>query len=304
MFRNSGRLRSLQFASLCGLGLILLLLLIPNISPPAGRWYDALWNLLHLPAFFGVTWLLSPLVPAKYIDMRRWLLPALGAAAIGVLTEWIQSRTGRSGSFKDLSFNAIGIALACWCIARKISRGRIPVLPFSVLLLISVVVCLWPAWSFNWAEFRHQKHFPDLGAFSTSSSRKVWQAQGNAKLESAGKGEGLLVSIGPGEFGGVSFLPGKQDWSAFSELHLGIRNKGGAFLLGVRIDSSGPHPGQGKNRVTTDAEVPSGESALRISLDSKTGTNGFDFSRIVRMALYTGKETVGREFVIDSAFLR
>ena len=54
---RSRQLRKLQWILAAGAVLFVVALLVsPGFPQMRGRWSSALWNLLHVPAFFAITW--------------------------------------------------------------------------------------------------------------------------------------------------------------------------------------------------------------------------------------------------------
>lgn len=217
-------------------GLIFLLgaLLVPGIRPLEGRWHEAWWNLLHVPAFFGLCCALDALVPTTGNLLARRIFVLITALVLAVGTEWAQASLGRSGSWKDLIYDGLGIVLAVvWW---RFGRGRGGLARIGVGLVAVGIgwACLWPAWGTDWAESQQRNHLPEIGNFSRWETRHLWQAQGSSRVEVDGRG--LRVRIWDGRYGGVSFWPGEQDWSNYSVLVLEIENPGNRFELGIRID--------------------------------------------------------------------
>jgi len=111
-----------------------------------GRWSSALWNLLHVPAFFAITWGTATILPASLERVRRIFYAVAAAFAIGTLTEIVQGFTGRSASLEDLLFDGVGIVLAVILIARRKPWSRRAGWAYAMLVIAALFLCLSPAW--------------------------------------------------------------------------------------------------------------------------------------------------------------
>lgn len=287
-----------------GLSAVLVLLLVPGINLPPGRWLHAFWDLFHAPFFFGITCLFYRLLPEKGRRVRRVLVAAVLALVAGGLVEGLQGFTGRSASLKDFLINVVGISLAVTWLLWGARTGKTGMLRFGLIAAIALWFCLWPAWSMTMAEALHRRKLPDIGAFSDWSGRRLWRAQGNAVVEFPKGQHRMKVAIGEGDFGGLSFRPGAQDWSMFATVELSIFNPGAPFQLGIRIDDSNSQ--RDASWYSTAAEVVQGANRLLIPLPERSKSSdgtGIDFSKVARLALFTVGEIESREFFVDSAFL-
>lgn len=273
------------------------------MGPPRGRWEDALWDLLHVPAFFGVTWSLAELGRRRVSGAPFLVFAIVGALVLSGGTELIQGRIGRMASWKDFLFNGVGVALGvAWILARR-RPGWIAKSLVAVAGILALGACLYPAWGAEWADGRMRDRLPDIGAFGTWESGMVWKTQGNASAESSS--EGLLVEIGPGQFGGVSLWPGGQDWSPWSELELEIENPGEGLILGVRIDDGETRRRRESGWFSSELELEPGSRTVRLRLsEGNPPGRDFDFSSIHRLALFTAEQGQPARFRILSATLR
>ena len=78
------------------------------------------------------------------------------------------------------------------------------------------------------------------------------------------------------------------------------------FALGIRIDDLRSASSRHGSRYNGERQVAAGTSEIRLSLDEvRQAPEGrqLDLAHIRRLVLFTGDESVGREFVINSAFL-
>lgn len=292
------------------LGLFAALLLAPGIGAGADPWRGALLDLCHLPGFALATLCLASLLPARLPTKRRAFLAFGASLAFGVATEIAQSRFGRHPSLGDLALDACGAGIAVLWLVRGTgwtSRRRAALV---LLLLGGLFVALAPPTTLSINQARHQALLPEIGAFGEPSSRRVWRAQGRSALAwEARRGEttALLVRIGRGTYGGVSYWPGRQDWNDRAELVLEIENPGEPFLLGLRIDDAETGKAAGRGWHSDELRIESGRSRYALPLASAARDDegrGIDLGRVVRLALFTGEEETGREFLLHSAFLR
>ena len=144
---RSRQLRKLQWILAAGAVLFVVALLVsPGFPQMRGRWSSALWNLLHVPAFFAITWGGATILPASLERVRRILYTVAGAFALGTLTEIVQGLTGRSASLEDLLFDAVGIFLAVIFLGRRDPWSTRSRWAFAVLVVSALFLCLSPAW--------------------------------------------------------------------------------------------------------------------------------------------------------------
>jgi VanZ family protein len=97
----------------CWMGVIFTLSSIPSLQVPFAHVYDfALRKLAHIGEYAVLTVLLWWALRAYTRDSARaWLLAALAAVLYGISDEWHQSMVaGRSGTFRDVGVDALGIA--------------------------------------------------------------------------------------------------------------------------------------------------------------------------------------------------
>lgn len=135
------------------LAVMVTVLVSPVLHPVRGRWSSALWNLLHVPGFFAITWGAHTLLPAALGRTRRIFYAATAAFALGALTEIVQGHIGRSASLDDLLFDGVGIVLAVILLGRRgpwdAGRWR----SYALLVGFALVLCLSPAWGRDLIDF-------------------------------------------------------------------------------------------------------------------------------------------------------
>ncbi|MDF1852659.1 MAG: hypothetical protein P1U85_17615 [Verrucomicrobiales bacterium] len=298
---------SSRTAAILGLAAFLGLLLLPGVHFPRGRWIDALWNLLHAPTFFAITWILFVLLLPVVGKRAGLAFSAILSIAIGAGVELIQGVIGRSCSGIDLAIDVVGVLLAVLWLCQRGESNK-PSLRFLGTCLVAGWLCLAPAWGMDLAEHLHRKHFPEIGGFDRFFSQFLWRSQGNADVSFVREDGSMVVNIEPGAYGGVSYWPNGEDWSASQFLGLGIENPGGTFLLGIRVDDAESKSGDATTWFSAEVEVMPGENIVRIPLGTASPRQGerkqgIDFTGVTRLVLFTTQESELRSFFVDSAFL-
>lgn len=283
------------------------LLFLPRIGPPAGLWWETAWNTLHFLGFVLITIGLERLFSLGVAcPHRRRRLAVAGAVMVAVGSELTHDLLGRSSSWGDLLFDAVGIGfglLLLVAVPRAGTRGRW-VLAGAGLGI--VVVLLTPGWRGMAVAAGHRAAFPDLANFSQRGTLALWRAQGNATLALDAEQAALKVRIGAGNFSGVSLWPAAGDWRGHSALNLVIDNPGEPFWLGIRIDDASPGSSRYDDRYNGEREIGAGRVTLRFPLaeiEQGPAERTLDLGRIRRLALFTGKEAAERRFTVVSAFL-
>lgn len=288
-----------------GILVVLTLLVVPVGGPITNRWWAGAWNLLHLPAFFILTRSFRYLFGGVIDSVPRLFLTAALAVFVAVGSELVQMNVGRSASFHDLALNGFGIALGILWPGRTDSRSLARKVFCGLLLTSACAFAFAPALLQGRSEQRWSKQLPLIGDFSDADCRRLWKAQGRAEARPDTNGEGLRLSVRPGVFGGVNYLPGEQDWSPYSELKLKIFNPGPPFQLGIRIDDH--LSATDRSWLSAAAIAEGGESAIVIPLTNASGREGqraIDFSRTRRLVVFLGEVENPVEFLIVSAVLR
>lgn len=128
------------------LAVMVTVLVSPVLHPVRGRWSSALWNLLHVPGFFAITWGAHTLLPSALGRTRRIFYAATAAFALGALTEIVQGHIGRSASLDDLLFDGVGIVLAVILLGRRVPWGARQWRAYVLFVAFALVLCLSPAW--------------------------------------------------------------------------------------------------------------------------------------------------------------
>lgn len=300
--------------AVAGMCAVLASLLVPAGKPIEDAWAAGAWNLLHLPGFAFLTLCLHRLLGGIGGGRRRLVAAAGLALAAGIATELVQGRIGRSASLHDLVLDGFGILLAAISL-RAWRWAPIRAMAGTLVLLGGFAFAFAPAVRQDSAERRARARLPVLGAFAVgdadafADARRLWKTQGKAVAEVVPGSGTLRVRIDPGEFGGVHFLPGRQDWSPYAELVLTLSNPGPPLRLGVRIDDAD----SAADRTWFSGEITAGgeRSEVRVPLPRGSaagpvpgGRRSIDFSRIRRLVLFVDKTAIPVEFSLHSAVLR
>jgi VanZ family protein len=86
--------------------------LIPENKELAYILNSTLWNYCHVPAYASVS-LLTVIAFANRVHQvtRLWVVAFVFAALLGFILEILQSKVGRSPSFRDMFMNFVGIGI-------------------------------------------------------------------------------------------------------------------------------------------------------------------------------------------------
>jgi len=285
--------------------LVFFLLLIPVGGPITNPWAACFWDLLHLPAFYALTRSLRMLSGGVIDGWRAIVLTALLAMLCAAGSELIQSAIGRSASVHDLTLDAFGISLGLLAPVRSSGAGSLRRAASGLIFVAGILFAFGPALGEEAAKQRARERLPDIGGFEDPNSLRLWRPQGRCATRRDPATGTLRVKWLPGDFGGLQFLPGEQDWSSYSELRLEVSNPGPAVVLGIRIDD----PFSARDRVwhSSEAIVGEGVSEILVPLRERPARSGIrevDFSRTRRLVLFLERVEKPVEFSIISAGLR
>jgi hypothetical protein len=286
---------------------VLVLLVVPIRRPVDDTWGAAVWDMGHLPAFALITYGLARGMGGRSgagWPAARWVAVA-GAVGLAVVSEGMQAYTGRSADLRDLALNGCGIVAAASWAGRSAKRAALRRAVAVAAVVVGLTLALMPAVTQAWAEHRMRAALPDLMALQTRHGRRLWQAQGPAEIRVDSGSGGLRVHLAPGEFGGVQFRAGCQDWSGYAEVVLQCVRSGPPVTLGVRIDDAA----SAADRVwlSDQGEVGPGRSEIRIPLRPAAGGGGkraMDLTRVRRLVLFAEKTRAPVDFLLVSAVLR
>lgn len=260
----------------CGVVLGVVLLVVPLSFGESSAGGRALRDALHFPFFVVLLGLVHALLlrlrPAA--GTRGLLLAMLLTAAIGGASEWAQTLSSRTASWRDFSVNLLGIGAGAAAIAAVRLRGSRRFLPGLLAAAavwtagLSVVARPWRA--AIQAEQRQAAAFPLLGDFEHQWEALVWVPQGTGEGRETtaafsdshptrGRRSLKVEARGCG-WAGVRVLFGNPlPWPAGRTLCFDVFNPGVGFDLGIRVDGfDGSRyrgqvpiaPGQNRRRVT------------------------------------------------------
>lgn len=272
-----------------GIAAMMLLLVVPVSPPGEGAVFsENVRNLLHVPLFAIVTFLLRFVQLSSQQGRRSLFVCAFAAALMGGLSEIAQGMTGRTPAVGDLGADLSGILLACAVLVRSSGRRLVLLLAGGIFLVIPVrplVVAL------NAVRDKREA-FPTL--LDTGHSDGLWQAQGATRLEVV-EGKGLEVRMPAGSYEGLRYaVPKNVDTVGYSGLLIEMANPGEAFELGVRMDGDG-----GEKKYGSFA-VPTGRAVLRTDWTSIRADGGLE-----RVVFFTGEGQPARKFrLLDVRLVR
>ena len=221
-----------------GLLAALYLLLIQERVALPNRAAMALWNLAHLPLFFGLTLLFDQAI--RHQHARRpslWLqllLPPLLIFAFG--TEWLQALTDRQPSWRDAFTNCAGIALGTiWLfVCRYRSRGA-QLTMYGLMALLACGLLVRPA-LFAYVDRHSSVQFPQLSSFESFADSWNWSLGERSNLHSRDGHYSLQVQLPAQRFAGSTLRHFPSNWHGFGELRLSVFNPGTAALpLSLRV---------------------------------------------------------------------
>ena len=291
------------------------------LSPARVRTDTRFWGLVfdvgHIPMWAWLAAALLYSLPERVRPGARrqaWAFAlALGCA---VLVEGLQPHFGRSGSVGDVVNDALGAGLALaglaawrgpagwrWRAAHALAVGGV------------FAVALWPVYE-EWRGLRwRQVNFPILGHFEDAAELKLWSAQGGARgrpshvaltRAAAAQGEQSLRVVGAaGDWAGVAYAAGRQDWTPFRALLLEVFNPREPFTLFVRVDDDGP-AGTAAGRLERGFELARGWNRLRLPLtepDQGAPRRPVNLKAVRRLAIFTGDGEPQRFWFLDNVHL-
>lgn len=213
-------------------GLLPLLVVLLFVGGPDGEWGRSArqaWQFGHVVLFFLLGWLLLPELRCRYPERTAIIAVLLGAAALGLLIEWLQGFVGREVSFADVRLDVIGAALALpW------RRGAVPAHPrggrplgAGLIAAAAGLALLWldvrPLLGSVRDEYRARRDFPLLASWASERELGRLSANGHLQIvEAPGRpGErALSIRLRPGRYAGFQFDYFPPDWRGFRALQL------------------------------------------------------------------------------------
>ncbi len=231
--RRFGRVSGLQRLAI-GLAIIVAVIALLVPSPFRGRAADAIFDLLHFPAFAGMTWLTLRIVEwCGATRLRHRIMIAGVIALIGGLLEALQAFSGRSPSLHDLVANFAGVT-AGWLVFESV---RVPLRSRVLRRSVGVLGCLLAVGlggvvSYTpWQVLRdcrlQSQQFPLLASFENQAELSRWWRR-ETSMTLAGSlvtegSRGLRLHIKPGYYPTMVLNSSPQDWAVYRSLRFDVR---------------------------------------------------------------------------------
>lgn len=300
-------------ASLLSLILISLLLVPHSLETLPSTESDHRGDAAHFPAFVLLSLLVFSLLPCKRGLTTRLSLCAAITITVAVGSEWLQSFTpGRMASLHDLTSNGLGILAALsgiWIWKNSVPRffQWKKILHLSLTLLLAALLA-WPYYQHLNARFYSQKQFPLLSHFHDLPFALLWKSQNGSSstLSQSTDPPRLVVSLpSTAHFAGINYLPGSQNWSSYSTLHLTLHNPGSPYPLGIRIDDDGDCS-QLDSRFNDQRLLNSGRNHFTFDLTNirlSPKNREINLHAIHRLLLFTQKNPQTQQFSIIKMWL-
>ncbi|MEO8352170.1 MAG: hypothetical protein ABI680_10610 [Chthoniobacteraceae bacterium] len=220
-----------------------------HLTVNATFWYFVL-DAAHVPLFATATWLVAASNPLGIVgDRARIVCAAILTLLAAIVIEILQPLTGREESLTDLRNGTLGIALGVaflWPASK-------PTAPWVwgckwMAAAAFTLFALWPAWAQVRGLVWRRQHFPVLADFESKSEMALWRiadiGEPDFNTVSAGRvmdwpshGEhALIVHLAPGDWPGMRWEAGEQDWRGYQSLAFDIFNPVAPFDLELRIN--------------------------------------------------------------------
>ncbi len=302
-------------AILVPLAILAVLLLSP--LPRLNRGFRAVLDLGHAPAFAAVTVLLHQIVcrlhPAS--GARSLLLITPLMIGFGLVTEVLQSQTGRNFTLHDAVANTMGVAAGvCWSVRCYLTHGGLRTRLSIASVLILVIPCIWPALTFV-DIIRQQAEMPVLASFETDVELRRW-APHDSRMTRVPVGvthgeRALRVDLSVTEYPGVTLAWPVDDWSAYDHLvfDLFVQDEDESDLgeliepdyLIVKIEDI-EHDGEYEDRFHHHVPLKPGKQAVRIPLEDVAAApenRYMDLRNISILQFFVYRPTKRHTFYID-----
>jgi VanZ family protein len=298
-----------RFAAL--LALLVVLLLIP--MPPAGKVINSVGDMLHVPLFACLSFVLFRLVHQRFpratagAAAMTWVL----SVAVAALTELMQVMTGRTASGHDLFADVCGVTtgvLAAAAVASATRRWRI--------LLIAVAACAMGIAIVRPARVlmdivRQRTEMPVLGSFERAGETSRWVAK-ESRLERASVHASagtwcLKVDLQPGTYPGASLPLVPPDWSAYDELVTDIWLEGPEPLRIIVKVTDRAHNNEHDDRFQRAFLLVPGANTIRVPLvDIETAPRHrlLDLQRVATLSYFATRLPSPRNLYLDNIHLR
>jgi hypothetical protein len=237
------------------------LLLLPLGNDYRARWYGDATDASHVVLFAVLTCALAAFDGSK----RRWIA-ALLAACLAAAAEAVQPLIGRSASWRDLLYGALGIAMAVvWLSPGKRWLRALAIFGLAVWPGIQTGPLLWDA-------FLAWRAFPMLSRFESPWEARRWYFQ-QVRLISTEPGAAALEFAADEQGSGAILFPVVRDWAGYETLEIDFSFEGPPmiFLISVRDGKKLPpelprydlwrryEPGEHRVRIDLDELARGGE---------------------------------------------
>ena len=294
--------------------------------PMTGRYWNAVFDLAHAPAFFLIFLLVAGFLdPASIgysrssrallqLTPRRLLLISGLLFGGGVICEVAQKFVERHPSVDDIIANSVGLlAGTLYCLSLRIRHRwiRLTGMPVAMLILIStsinhfqeLVECAW-----------QRQEFPLLASFERSLELAAWTPHGatvksDTTWASMGSQSMQIESSGDRQPGAVMVWP-VPNWSDYSTLKFDLFNpEASAVTVGVTIsdEDHAKHLWEPSDRFNWSVELmPMQIKSISIRLQdvaSSPETRSLDLTRVSNLNIFMQNSPPGSKLYVDGILL-
>jgi hypothetical protein len=291
-----------------------------------GRYWNAVFDLAHAPAFFLIFLLVAGFLDPASIGFsrssravlpltpRRLLLISGLLFVGGVTCEIAQKFVARHPSVEDIIANSVGLmagTLYCLSLRTRERWYRLTGIPLAMLILIypsiihvrELVECV-----------QQRQEFPLLASFERRLELAAWTAHGaNVTLDSAwaslGSQSMRIESYSDHHPGAVMVWP-VPDWSNYSSLKFDLFNpENRAVAVGVTISDEDhvEHLWEPSDRFNWSVELlPMEVKSIVIRLEdvaSSPETRAMDLSRVSNLNIFMQNSPPGSKLYVDGILL-
>jgi len=210
-----------------------LALLMP--MPFRGRFWDRLFDLLHIPAFASIN--LLALTLANHHRASRWPVPIVITTVVilaGGAVEVLQGMLQRKASLHDFFANAMGAiaALMLFQVVRLRKESTIGV-GKAVTMLLVAATCVALAMAEPAAAlvdvYRQREQFPLLAAFQSRAELQRWLV-GSATVRRTrsdwhARDSSLRVRFIPAQWPAIQLQQLERDWTGYDALVVDLQHR-------------------------------------------------------------------------------
>jgi hypothetical protein len=240
------------------------LLLMPLPNDYRALWFGATTDLVHVPLFALLTY---PLIRYCWPGYAGVVVTAALVVALGA--EAVQPLVGRSASWRDFYYGAVGVLIAVVALRQN--------WPLGCRLLLIALLTAWPlsrAAPVVIDGFRAWNSFPVLADFQGRLSTRRWLLQG-ARVQPQGDHAVVEFAADPEHGTGMILLPVVRDWTAYERLVIDFSFEGEPLLFLISVRDGKPVPDD-EPRFDLWKRYPPGKHHVEIELaDLARGTKHF-----------------------------